>query len=76
MEYMYTVIFEKMLEVIFGFEFFEDGGVDEGDGDGGVRVLGVIVDFGDIVIVGSEGFEDIVVIIEIEGDGVGQCFSP
>jgi hypothetical protein len=65
-----------MLEVIFGFEFVEDRGVNESDGDGRVRIFGVIIDFGDIVIIRCESFEDIVVIVEIESDGVSQCFSP
>jgi hypothetical protein len=65
-----------VLEVIFGFEFVEDRGVNESDGDGRVRIFGVIIDFGDIVIIRCESFEDIVVIVEIESDGVSQCFSP
>jgi hypothetical protein len=64
--------------VIFEFEFGEDVGVDEGDGDSGKVVVGmiVVVDRGNIGIVGGESGEDVVVIVEIEGDGVGQCFSP
>jgi hypothetical protein len=50
--------------------------VNESDGDGRVRIFGVIIDFGDIVIIRCESFEDIVVIVEIESDGVSQCFSP
>jgi hypothetical protein len=56
-------------------EDFESG---EGDGNFGIsgRGIGVIVDVSDMRILGSEGGEDVVVIIEIEGDGVSQCFSP
>ena len=65
------------LEVVFGFELVEDFGSGEGDGDFGIsgRGVGVIVDVDDMGIVGSEGFEDVVVVVEIEGDG-SQCFSP
>ena len=64
--------------MIFEFEFGEDVGVDEGDGYSGkviVRMV-VVVDRGDVGIVRSESGEDVVVIVEIEGDGVSQCFSP
>jgi len=66
-----------VLEVVFGFELVEDFESGEGDGDGGISGggVGVIVDVGDVRIVGGEGFEDIVVVVEIEGDG-SQCFSP
>jgi hypothetical protein len=60
--------------MIFGFKFVEDRGVDESDGDRGIGIFGVIIDFGDVVIVGSEGFEDVVVIVEVEGDGVSHIF--
>jgi len=55
----------------------EDFGSGEGDGNFGIsgRGVGVIVDVGDVGVVGGEGFEDIVVVVEIEGDG-SQCFSP
>ena len=62
--------------MIFEFKFGEDVGVDEGDGDSGVRIFGVIDDVGDVGIVRGESGEDVVVIVEIEGDGVGQFFSP
>lgn len=64
--------------MIFEFKFGEDIGVDESDGDSGKVVVGmvVIVDGGDIGIVRSKGGKDIVVVVEIEGDGVSQCFSP
>ena len=62
--------------MVFGFEFVEDGRVDESDRNGGVGILSVIVDFGDVVIVRSEGFKDVVVIIEIEGEGISQEISP
>lgn len=67
-----------MLEIIFGFELVEDFGSGEGDGNFGigVGVVGVIDDVGDVGVVGSESGEDVVVIVEIEGDGVSQCFSP
>lgn len=51
-------------------------GVGEGDGNFGISVVGVVNDVGDVVIVWGEGFEDVVVIVEIEGDGVGHVFSP
>lgn len=65
------------LEVVFGFELFEDFGSGEGDGNFGISGggVGVVVDVDDMGIVGGEGFEDIVVVVEIEGDG-SQCFSP
>ena len=65
------------LEVVFGFELVEDFESGEGDGDFWIsgRGVGVIVDVDDMGIVGSEGFEDVVVVVEIEGDG-SQCFSP
>ena len=62
--------------MIFEFEFGEDVGVDEGDSDFGIGVVGVVNDVSDVVIVRDESGEDVVVIVEIEGDGVGQCFSP
>lgn len=64
--------------MIFGFKFVEDGLVDEGNGNFGIsgRGIGVVVDIGDVGIVGGESGEDVVVIVEIEGDGVSQCFSP
>ena len=66
-----------VLEVVFGFELVEDFEGGEGDGDGGISGggVGVVVDVGDVGIVGGEGFEDIVVVGEIEGGG-SQCFSP
>ena len=65
------------LEVVFGFELVEDFGSGKGDGDFGIsgRGVGVVVDVDDMGIVGGEGFEDVVVVVEIEGDG-SQCFSP
>jgi hypothetical protein len=56
----------------------EGFGSGEGDGNFGISGwgIGVIVNVGNVWIVWYEGFEDIVVIIEIEGDGVSQCFSP
>jgi hypothetical protein len=56
----------------------EGFGSGEGDGNFGISGWGIggIVDVSDVWIVRYEGFEDIVVIIEIEGDGVSQCFSP
>lgn len=66
----------KKLEVIFEEELVDDVGVGEGDGDFGISVVGVVNDVGDVVIVWGEGFEDVVVIVEIEGDGVGHVFSP
>ena len=55
-------------------EDFESG---EGDGDGGISGggVGVVVDVGDMGVVPGEGGEDVVVVVEIEGDG-SQCFSP
>lgn len=55
-------------------EDFEGG---EGDGDGGISGggVGVVVDVGDMGVVPGEGGEDVVVVVEIEGDG-SQCFSP
>ena len=66
----------KKLEVIFEEELVDDIGVGEGNGDFGISVVGVVNDVGDVVIVWGEGFEDVVVIVEIEGDGVGHVFSP
>jgi hypothetical protein len=56
-------------------ENFESG---EGDGNFWIsgRGIGVIVDVSDMGIVGCEGFEDVVVVVEIEGDGVSQDISP
>ena len=67
-----------MLEIIFGFELVEDFESSEGDGNFGIsgRGIGVIVNVSDVGIVGGEGGEDVVVIVDIEGDGVSQCFSP
>jgi hypothetical protein len=72
-----TQLFWK-LEVIFGFESVADFGEGKGDGNGRIsgRGIGVIFDVDDVGIVGGEGFEDIVVVVEIEGDGVGHVFSP
>ena len=50
--------------------------VDKGDGNFWIRIVSVVNDVGNIVIIRSECFEDVVVIIEIEGDSVSQCFSP
>jgi hypothetical protein len=67
-----------LLEVVFGFELVEDFGSGEGDGNFGISGwgIGVIDDVSDVWIVWCEGFEDVVVIIEIECDSVSQCFSP
>jgi len=56
-------------------EDFESG---EGDGNFGIsgRGIGVIVDVSDMRIVWGESGENVVVIVEIESDGVSQCFSP
>jgi hypothetical protein len=56
----------------------EDFGSGEGDGDSGKVVVGivVVVDIGDVGVVRSESGEDVMVIVEIEGDGVGHVFSP
>ena len=56
----------------------ENFGSGKGDGNFGISGggVGVIVDVGDMGIVGGESGEDVVVIVEIEGDGVSQCFSP
>jgi hypothetical protein len=66
-----------VLEVVFGFELVEDFGSGEGDGNFGVSGwgVGVVVDVDDMGIVGGEGFEDVVVVVKIEGNG-SQCFSP
>ena len=58
--------------MIFRFEFVENFESGEGDGDMGVSVwsVGIIVDVDDVGIVWGEGFEDIVVVGEYEGDGV------
>jgi hypothetical protein len=69
--------FEK-LEIIFGFKLEENFGSGESDGDSRkivVRIVG-IVDVGDVGIVRSESGENVVVIVEIEGDSVGHVFSP
>ena len=50
-------------------ENFESG---EGDGDFGIGVVGIVNDVGDVWIVWDEGFEDVVVIIEIESDSVSH----
>lgn len=64
--------------MVFEFEFGEDIGVDKGDRDSGKVVVGMVVvdDVGDIGIVRGESGKDVVIIVEIEGDGVRQCFSP
>ena len=74
----HNIIPSLLLEVVFGFELVEDFGGCEGDRDVGisVRVVGVIEDVSDMLVIGCEGFEDVVVIIEIEVNGVSQCFSP
>jgi hypothetical protein len=50
----------------------------EGDSDFGISGwgIGVIVNISDMWIVRGEGFENVVVIIEIECDSVSQYFSP
>jgi hypothetical protein len=67
-----------LLEVVFGFELVEGFGSSEGYSDFGISGwgIGVIVNVSDVWIVWCEGFEDVVVIIEIECDSVSQCFSP
>jgi hypothetical protein len=52
-------------------------GSGEGDGNFGISGwgIGVIVNVGDMWIVWCEGFEDVVVVVEIEGNGF-QSFSP
>ena len=64
--------------MVFGFELVEDFGSGKGDSDFGISGWGVCVikDVSDVWVVGGEGFEDVVVVVEIEGDGVSQCFSP
>lgn len=56
----------------------ENFGSGEGDGDSGKVVVGIVgvVDVGDVGVVRSESGEDVVVIVEFEGDGVGHVFSP
>ena len=56
----------------------EDFGSGEGDGNGRISGKGVsgIFDISDVWIVRGEGGKDVMVIVEIEGDGVSQCFSP
>jgi hypothetical protein len=55
----------------------EDFGSGEDDGNFGISgwSIGVIVNVGDVWIVWGEGFEDVVVVVEIEGNGF-QSFSP
>jgi hypothetical protein len=67
-----------LLEVVFGFELVKNFRSGEGDGNFGISGwgIGVIINVGDVWIVWSKGFEDVVVIVEIESDGVSQCFSP
>lgn len=48
--------------------------MNEGDSDFGVGVDGIIGDVSDVVIVRSESFEDVVVVVEVEGDGVSHDF--
>lgn len=62
--------------MIFEFKLIEDFGIGEGDGNFGIGVVGVVNDVSDVRVVRGEGGEDVVVVVEIEGDGVGQCFSP
>ena len=50
--------------------------VDEGNGNFGISVVGVIGDVCNIRIVGGESFENVVVVVEIEGEGISQDFSP
>ena len=56
----------------------EDFGGGKGDSDFGISGWGisVIEDISDVWVVRGEGFEDIVVVVEIEDDSVNQCFSP
>jgi hypothetical protein len=56
----------------------EDFWSSEGDGNFGISGWGVcvIVNVSDVWIVRGEGFENVVVIIEIECDSVSQFFSP
>ena len=64
--------------MIFEFEFGERIKVDEGDGDGGISGWGVggVLNVGDGIVVVGKGGEDVVVVVEIEGDGVSQDISP
>ena len=60
--------------MIFEFELVENFESVEGDGDFGIGVVGVVNDIGDVWIVWGESFEDVVVIVEIECDGIGHVF--
>ena len=58
--------------MIFKFKFGERIEVDESDGDGGIsgRGLSGILNVGDNMIVVGKCGEDVVVVVEIEGDGI------
>ena len=64
--------------MIFGFEFIGGIDVDESDTNGWISVTGNggVLNVGDGGIIRSESFEDVVVVVEIEGDGFSQDVSP
>ena len=70
-----TCLFRK-LEVIFGFEFVGGIDVDESDTNGWISVtsIGGVLNIGDSGIVRSESFENVVVVVEVEGNSVSHDF--
>ena len=62
--------------MIFGFEFIGGIDVDESDTNGWISVTGNggVLNVGDGGIIRSESFEDVVVVVEVEGNGVSHDF--
>ena len=64
--------------MVIEFELIGGIDIDESDTDGGISGsrIGGVLNVGDGVIVWGESFEDVVVVVEIEGDGFSQDVSP
>jgi hypothetical protein len=62
--------------VIFGFEFIGGIDIDESDTNGWISVTGNggVLNVGDGGIIRSESFEDVVVVVEVEDNGVSHDF--
>ena len=64
--------------MVIEFELVGGIDIDECDTDGGISGsrIGGVLNVGDGVIVWGKSFEDVVVVVEIEGDGFSQDISP
>ena len=62
--------------MVIEFELIGGIDIDESDTDGGISGsrIGGVLNVGDGGIIRSESFEDVVVVVEVEGNGVSHDF--